>query len=94
MADKLKITNYAVFNENNRKYHRNVNYNLHCHGYQFLNEQELDEGERSRPIVEGVAKHYQGRCTEFVYYRTTDAWGCPLLFIYGKLASPTLHKGE
>ena len=79
------ITNYQEFVRKNRKYSRNPQNNLSRHGFHFLCESDLDAKERSKDyVLKYIAMVGESKYSEYVYYRTTEAWGLPYIFLYGK----------
>lgn len=79
------ITNYKEFVRDHAKYTRNPHNNLSRHGFHFLCDSDLDVGDKSRDYALNYIKFVgEDKYSEYVYYRTVEAWGLPYIFLYGK----------
>ena len=88
---KPTIKSYAEFVKRHTKYSRSPHYNMYVHGFHCVYERDIDvyennKTERSRDAVQGYIDCVgEDTYSEYVYYRTVEAWGLPYIFIFAKI---------
>ncbi|GAH90909.1 unnamed protein product, partial [marine sediment metagenome] len=76
------------FKKTHTKYSRSPHYNMDCRGFHCVQDfavevYENNKTQRSRDAVQGYIDHVgDDAFSEYVYYRTQDAWGLPYIFIF------------
>jgi hypothetical protein len=88
---KPTIKSYQEFMETHTKYSRNRAFNMDRHGFHCLYDREIevyegDKTERSRDAVQSYIDFVgDDAYSEYVYYRTKDAWSLPYIFIFARV---------
>ena len=84
------IKSYQEFMKTHTKYSISQHFNMDRHGFHCIQEIEPEvyknnKTQRSRDAVQVYIDVIgDDAFTEYVYYRTTDAWRLPYIFVYAK----------
>ena len=86
---KPTIQNYQEFIKTHTKYSRSPSFNMDRHRFDCVIEFGVDivnnKAQRSHDAVQSYIDHVgDDVSSEYVYYRTRDAWGLPYMFIFAR----------
>ncbi|KKN37030.1 hypothetical protein LCGC14_0767900 [marine sediment metagenome] len=82
---KPEIINYSDFIKHHNKYSRSVYFNMDCHRFVNLGEHEATKDrEKSRDIIQELIDDSGWSYGLYVYCRTQEAFGIPVIRLFGK----------
>jgi len=88
---KPTIKSYQEFMKTHTKYSRSPHFNMDRHGFHCVYEFEVEvyennKTQRSRDAVQVYIDHMgDDAFSEYVYFRTQDAWRLPYIYIFAVL---------